>query len=144
MLVLSLVLGVWSVLVFAGGGFILDQSLDMAGSAMDTADFDEAARGFLIMAMRKPLWEEAWIATLGAYAAIGLSRKKRHAWSLGVFWGGMLLANAASQGSYEVLVLGWDSVCLQTYLFLALGAIAVTSLWVARKGFLPNQPRRPE
>jgi hypothetical protein len=142
MLVLSLLLTVWTLLVFSGGGAILDQSLRMAGSAMATGDFDEAGLGFLIMAMRKPLWEEIWIGVLGIYCAVGLKQKKQHAWTLGIFWGIMLIANAAIQGGYEVLLLKWPSACLQTYLFLLLGTIAVVSLSFTRRGFLPYQPRR--
>jgi hypothetical protein len=138
-LVLSLVLALWTVLVFAGGGFILDQSLQMAGSAMGRGDFDEAGLGFLTMAMRKPLWEEMWIGILGVYCAFGLKKKKKHTWTLGVFWGIMLMTNAAIQGGYEVLVLKWPSACLQTYLFLLLGAIAVVSLLFTRRGFFPYQ-----
>lgn len=142
MLVLSLLFTVWTVLVFSGGSAILDQSLQMAGSAMGTGDFDEAALGFLTMAMRKPLWEEIWIGVLGIYCAVGLRQKRRHTWTLGIFWGIMLITDAAIQGGYEVLILKWPSACLQTYLFLLLGTIAVVSLSIARRGFFPYQPRR--
>ena len=64
MLVLSLLFLAWTSLVFAGGSAILEQSLKLAGSPMVTGDFDEAALGFLTMAMRKPLWEEIWIGVL--------------------------------------------------------------------------------
>lgn len=142
MLVLSLLFTVWTVLVFSGGSAILDQSLQMAGSAMGTGDFDEAGLGFLTMAMRKPLWEEIWIGILGIYCAVGLRQKKPHAWTMGIFWGIMLITNAAIQGGYEIIILRWRSACLQTYLFLLLGTVALVSLSFTRRGFFPYQPRR--
>jgi hypothetical protein len=142
MLVLSLLFLAWTSLVFAGGSAILELSLGLAGSSMVAADMDHAALGFLTMAMRKPLWEEAWIGILGIYCALGLRRKDRHAWVLGLFWGIMLVTNAAIQGGYEVVVLKWSGPCLQTYLFLVLGTIAVSGLLASRKGYFQAQPRR--
>ena len=94
------------------------------------------------MAMLKPLWEELWIGILGVYCALALRRKERHAWTLSLFWGIMLLTNAAIQGGYEVILLNWSNACLQTYLFLLLGAIAVASLLFTRKAYIRNQMRR--
>ena len=136
MLILSILLLAWTALVFAGGRVILEQSLALAGSATRTADMDEAAIGFLTMAVRKPLWEEVWIGILGLYCALGLKRKKGSAWTLSLWWGIMLVTNAAIQGGYEFIVLGWSRVCLQTALFLVLGAAAMASLLVVRKQYV--------
>jgi hypothetical protein len=94
------------------------------------------------MAMLKPLWEEIWIGVLGIYCALGLRKKKKYAWILGLFWGIMLITNAVIQGVYEVAILNWSNACLQTYLFLLLGVIAVVSLLVTRREFFPDQSRR--
>jgi hypothetical protein len=142
MMVLSLLLMIWTVLVIASGPAILEHWFQLAGSPMEAGDIDKAALGFLTMAMRKPLWEEIWIGILGIYCAIGLWRRERHAWTLSLIWGIMLITNAAIQGGYEIIVLDWSNACLQTYLFLLLGTIAVASLLLARSGYFPVQNRR--
>ena len=144
MMVLSILLLLWTVplLLLSGGTAILEQGLELAGSPLAVSELDEAAQGYLNMAMLKPLWEEIWIGILGIYYALGLRQKKKHAWILGLFWGIMLITNAAIQGAYELIILNWSNACLQTYLFLLLGVIAVPSLLVTRRGFFPNQPGR--
>ena len=52
------------------------------------------------------------------------------------FWGIMMITNAAIQGGYEILILRWPKVCLQTYIFLILGVIVLVSLIISRKEFL--------
>jgi hypothetical protein len=59
----------------------------------------------------------------------------KYAWTLGIFWGIMMITNTAIQGGYEIFILGWSKVCLQTYTFLLLGMIALVSLLIARKEF---------
>ena len=46
-----------------------------------------------------------------------------------------MITNAAIQGGYEIFVLGWSKVCLQTYIFLLLGVIALVSLLMTKKEF---------
>lgn len=144
MLAVSILFLVWTIplLLLSGGQAILEQGLMLAGSPFAVGDLDEAALGFMNMSMLKPLWEEIWIGVLGIYVAIGLRQNKPHAWMLGLMWGIMLVANAAIQGTYEVVMLDWPNACLQTYLFLVIGAIAVGSLLIARKGFFGYQPGR--
>jgi hypothetical protein len=145
-MVLSILLLVWTVplLLLSGGRAILEQGLHLAGSPLAIGDIDEAAQGYLNMAMLKPLWEEIWISVLGIYAALRLRQGQRYAWTLGLFWGIMLIANAVIQGGYELVILNWSNACLQTYLFLLLGTIAVASLLVTRKGFFRHQPGRAQ
>ena len=119
-------------MLLSGGSVILEQGLKLAGSSLAISDIDKAARGYLNMAMLKPLWEEVWIGILGIACAIGIIRRQKHARMLGLLWGGMLITNAVIQGVYEVIILHWSNACLQTYLFLVLGIIAVTSLLITR------------
>ena len=143
MMVLSILLLVWTVplLLLSGGEAILVQGLDLAGSPLAVEELDEAAQGYLNMAMLKPLWEEIWIGVFGIFCALGLKQKKPYAWTLSLFWGIMLITNAVIQGVYEVAILNWSNACLQTYLFLLLGTVAVVSLLVARGGYFPQQAR---
>ena len=144
MLAISILFLVWTIplLLLSGGQAILKQGLKLAGSPFAVGNLDGAALGYMNMSMLKPLWEEVWIGILGIYVAIGLKQNKRHAWALGLMWGIMLITNAAIQGVYEVIMLDWSNACLQTYLFLVIGTIAVGSLLIARKGFFGYQPGR--
>ena len=85
------------------------------------------------MTMLKPLWEEIWIGIFGIFIAFGLKRKEKYAWTLGNFWGIMMITNAAIQGGYELLILGWSKTCLQTDMFLLLGVIALVSLLITKE-----------
>jgi hypothetical protein len=131
-------------LLLSGGEAILVQGLTLAGSPLAVEELDEAAQGYLNMAMLKPLWEEIWIGIFGIFCALGLKQKKPWAWTLSLFWGIMLITNAVIQGVYEVAILNWSNACLQTYLFLLLGVIAVVTLSVTRRGFFPDQSTRQE
>jgi hypothetical protein len=144
MLAVSILFLVWTIplLLLSGGQAILEQGLKLAGSPFAVGDLDEAALGYMNMSMLKPLWEEIWIGVLGIYVAISLKQNKRHAWTLGLMWGIMLITNAAIQGVYEVIMLDWSSACLQTYLFFVIGTTAVGSLLIAGKGFFGYQPER--
>jgi hypothetical protein len=143
LLVLSILFLVWTLLVLIlSRDSVLEESLVLAGSPLVTEELDEATLGFLRMAMLKPLWEEVWIGILGIYCAAGLRQGKRHAWTLGLFWGIMLITNAAIQGGYELLILEWPYPCMQTFMFLLFGTIAVISLLVTRRRFFRSEPRR--
>ena len=140
MLILSCLLLAFTVFAIGAGDSVLENGLkQFAGSSFDLQDLDEAAYGFLTMAMVKPLWEEIWIGILGIFFALGLRRKLKYAWTLGIVWSIMMLANGIIQGGYEMFILNWSSPCTQTYIFLVLGIIALVSLLVARKGFSLNQ-----
>jgi hypothetical protein len=139
MMVLSIIFVVWTLFVISRGTQILPTAFKLAGSSQLTEDIEKKALEFMNMSMLKPLWEEIWIGIFGLYIAVGLRRRKRYAWTLGVFWGIMMIANGAIQGGYELFILGWSKVCLQTYIFLLLGVIAMTSLLIARRGFSSSQ-----
>ena len=135
MMVLSLLFIAWTLFVFSRGDAILPMALKLAGSPLVVESLDEAALGSLNMAMLKPLWEEIWIGVLGVFCALGLKQKRKYAWILGILWSVMLLTNGAIQGGYELFILKWSNACLQTYLFLLFGMIALATLLIARKEF---------
>lgn len=138
MLVLSILFFVWTIplLLLSGGQIIFEDGLKYAGSTFNIGIMDKAALGYVNMSMLKPLWEELWIGILGIYCAFSLKGYKKHAWTLGLFWGVMLITNAAIQGTYEIAILSWPSACLQTYLFLLLGFVAVASQLITRKNYI--------
>jgi len=135
MMALSIIFIIWTLFVISRGDEILPTAFKLAGSSQLTEDLEKSALEFMNMSMLKPLWEEIWIGIFGLFIAFGLKRKKKYAWTLGFFWGIMMITNAAIQGGYEVLILGWSKVCLQTYMFLFPGIIALVSLLIIRKEF---------
>jgi len=137
MMALSVLFLLWTVplLLLSEGSDILEEALTLAGSTFEIGMLDEGALGFLGMSMLKPVWEEVWIGILALYCAIGLRQGKKHAWTLGLFWGVMMITNATIQGGYEVIILNWSNACMQTYLFLFLGIVAVLGMAIARKRF---------
>ena len=135
MLVLSLVFIAVTLFIMSNGNNILPTAFEIAGSEQATEDIEDKALNFINMSMLKPLWEGIWMGIFGLLIAFGLKKKEKYAWTLGMLWGGMMISNAAIQGGYEVLVLGWSNVCPQTFLFLILGLIAIPSLIITRKQF---------
>ncbi len=135
MTVLSIIFLVWTLFVLSRGTDILPTAFKLAGSPQLTGDIDEKALDFINMSMLKPLWEEIWIGIFGLFIAFGLKRKIGFVWTLGLFWGIMMIVNAVIQGGYELFILGWRTVCLQTYVFLLLGVVAVVSVLIAKKEF---------
>lgn len=135
MMVLSIIFVIWSLFLMSQGDNIMPTGFELAGSTQATEDIEKSALDFLNMSMLKPLWEGMWMGIFGLVIALGLKGKNKYAWTLGMLWGIMMIGNAAIQGGYEVLILGWSSVCPQTYAFLLLGIVALTSLSVPRKGF---------
>jgi len=135
MMALSIIFIILILFMVSRGDKILPTAFKLAGSPQLTEDIEKRALDFMNMTMLKPLWEEIWIGIFGLFIAFGLKKKKKYAWTLGLFWGIMMITNAAIQGGYEILVLRWSKVCLQTYMFLALGVIALISLLTTRKGF---------
>jgi hypothetical protein len=140
MMVLSIIFIVWTLFVMTRGSEILPTAFKLAGSPQLTEDIEESALAFMNMTMLKPLWEEIWIGIFGMFIAFGLKKGKRYAWTLGIFWGIMMITNAVIQGGYELLVLGWSKVCLQTYLFLFPGVIMLVSLLVTGKSAKHQYP----
>ena len=135
MMVLSVFFILWTVFMMSRGDEILPTAFKLAGSSQLTKDIEKSALEFMNMTMLKPLWEGIWVGIFGLAFAFGLKQRKRYAWTLGILWGLMLITNAVIQGGYELLVLRWSKVCLQTIMFLVPGIIALASLLIARKEF---------
>lgn len=134
-MVLSIICILWTLFMMSRGDEILPTAFELAGSSQLTEDIEKSALEFMNMTMLKPLWEELWIGVFGLLFAAGLKKRTRYAWTLGVVWAVMLISNALVQGGYELIVLGWPKVCLQTYMFLFPGLIALATLVAARRGF---------
>ena len=133
MLVISILFIVWVLFMMSSGDGILPKAFELAGSSQLTSDIEGKALAFMNMTMLKPLWEEIWIGIFGLFIALRLKKNHKYAWTLGIFWGMMMIYNALIQGGYELFILGWSTVCLQTYSFLLLGLVALVSLSLAKK-----------
>lgn len=136
MLVISILFIIWVLFMMSGGDGILPKAFELAGSPQLTSDLEEKALAFMNMTMLKPLWEEIWIGIFGIFIAFGLKKKQKYAWTLGIFWGIMMIFNGLIQGGYELFILNWSKVCMQTYAFLLLGVIAIGSLYFKKTEFL--------
>jgi hypothetical protein len=143
MLAVSIIFLIWTIFVITRGSEIFPTALDLAGSSQSTADIETKALKFIDMSMLKPLWEEIWIGIFGIFIAVGLKKKMKYAWTLGIFWGIMMIVNAVIQGGYELIILDWSNVCAQTYIFLVLGIIALVTLIVSRKAFTLTEQQQP-
>jgi len=140
MLILACIFLSWTIFTISNGDTILENGIKMwAGSSFDLGTVEEKALGFMNLSMIKPLWEELWIGIFGIFFALGLKKKMKYAWTLGIIWSAMMLANGLIQGGYEMFILNWSMPCPQTYIFLVFGIIALVSLLVARKGFSLNE-----
>jgi hypothetical protein len=136
LMILSCLFLVWTIFTISNGNTILENGLKMwADSSFDLGNVEEKALGFMNMAMIKPLWEELWIGIFGIFFALKLKQSKKYAWTLGVVWSAMMLSNGIIQGGYEMFILKWSKPCVQTYIFLGIGIIALLSLLVVKKGF---------
>jgi hypothetical protein len=135
MMGLSIIYIIWTLFILSQGAEILPTAFKLAGSPQLTKDIEKSALDFMNMSMLKPLWEGLWAGFFGLFIAFKLKAKKKYAWLLGVFWGMMMITNAVIQGGYEILILGWSKVCLQTYMFLFLGTVALGSLLITKKDF---------
>jgi hypothetical protein len=139
-LILSILFIGWTAFTISNGNTILGNGVKMwAGSSFEVKTIEERALGFMNMAMVKPLWEEIWIGIIGIFCALGLRRKMKYAWILGIIWGAMMIVNGIIQGLYEVVILNWAMACPQTYIFFVFGIVTLVSLLVTTKGFSLNE-----
>lgn len=140
MLVLSMIFIAVTLFIMSNGSNIFPTALEIAGSSQKTEDIEGKALAFINMSMLKPLWEGIWMGVFGIIIALGLKKEvpevQKYAWTLGLVWGIMMISNAVIQGGYEILILGWSMVCVQTFSFLFLGVVALVSLLIARKEFI--------
>lgn len=133
MIITSIISLLWTIFIMTRGSEILPTAFKLAGSSQDVADIEEKALDFMNMTMLKPLWEGLWVGIFGLFIASGLKQRKKYAWKLGLFWGIMMICNATIQGGYEIIILGWSNVCLQTYIFLFLGLLVFSSHLIFKK-----------
>jgi len=136
MLVLSMIFIAVTLFIMSQANNIFPTGLKLAGSSQKTKDIDNDALAFINMSMLKPLWEGIWMGIFGLFFAFGLKKKDIYACRLSIIWGIMMITNGVIQGGYEILILGWSFVCMQTIVFLILGVTALASLLIAKKEFL--------
>ena len=133
--VLSLIIIGFSVLFMSVTELVFQTTLERTGSSMTWESLDEGAATALRFMITKPDRDEVWFGVLGLFCAWGLKRKESFAWKLGVFWGVMLIVSGIILAAYEVFILGWSTVCMQTPEFIIVGAIALGCLLIVRKEF---------
>ena len=84
---------IWTLFTMSNGSSVLENGLkQFACSSFDLGKLDKAGRGFLDIAMIKPLWEELWFVVFGIFFALKLKQMKKYAWKLGIIWSSTMLA----------------------------------------------------
>ena len=135
MMVLSLIIIGFNLLFMSVTELVFETTMERTGSSMTWESLDEettaALRFFITESDRRAIW----FGILGLFCAWGIKRKESFAWKLGAFWGVMLLVNGILLGGYELLILGWSTVCMATYELIIVGVIALGSLLIVKKEF---------
>lgn len=112
-----------------------DISMEYPGSSLRWVDLDENSQTGMRFLILRPFWDEIIFGILGLYCAWGLRKRERYAWNLGMVWGVMVLAAGISLGLSELIIGKWLSVCVVTWLYSVIGAIALGYLLIIRKEF---------
>ena len=112
-----------------------DVTMENSGSSTTLEDLDEGDRGAIHFLVDRPFWDEIWFGILGLFCAWGLRKRVGFAWNLGVFWSVMLMAIGIIIALHEIIVLGWDIVCLLPINLFVVGGIALVCLLAIRKEF---------
>ena len=135
MVILSLIIIGFSVLFMSVTALVFDTTLERTGSSMTWKNLDQDTASALRFIITKPDRDEIWFGVLGLFCAWGIKRKESFAWKLGVFWGLMLIASGIILAAYELFILGWSTVCMQTPVFIIVGVIALGCLFIMKKEF---------
>ena len=133
--ILSLIIIGFSVLFMSVTALVFDTTLERTGSSMTWQSLDEDAASALRFIITKPDRDEIWFGILGLFCAWGIKRKESFAWKLGILWSVMLIVSGIILAVYELFILGWSTVCLQTPEFIIIGGIALACLLIVKKEF---------
>ena len=112
-----------------------DISMEYPGSSLRWVDLDENSQTGIRFLILRPFWDEIIFGNFGLYCAWGLKKRERYAWNLGMVWGVMVLAAGIFLGLSELIIGKWLSVCVVTWLYCVIGAIALGYLLIIRKEF---------
>ena len=134
-MILSLIVIVFSFFFMSMTGLIFDTTMERTGSAITWASLDEDAAAGLRFIITKPDRYEVWFGIIGLLCAWGIKRKESFAWKLGILWSVMLIVSGIILAIYELFILGWSTVCLQTPEFIIIGGIALACLLIVKKEF---------
>ena len=135
LVILSLVIIVFSFFFMSVTGLIFDVTLERTGSYMTWERLDERTAAALRFIITKPDRYDIWFGIIGLFSAWGIKKKESFAWKLGVLWGVMLIVNGIILAVYELVILGWSTVCMQMPVFTTVGVIALGSLLIVKKEF---------
>ena len=133
--ILSLVVIGFSFLFMSVTELVFEATLERTGSSMTWESLDRDTAAALRFIITKPDRDEIWFGILGLFCAWGIKRKESFAWKLGVFWGVMLIVSGIILAGYELFILGWSTVCMQTPVFIIVGVIALACLFIVKKEF---------
>ena len=133
--ILSLIVIGFSFFFMSLTQLIFDTTMGRTGSPMTWASLDKDAAAGLRFIITKPDRYEVWFGIIGLLCAWGIKRKESFAWKLGILWGVMFIVSGIILAVYELFILGWSTVCLQTPEFIIIGGIALGCLFIVKKEF---------
>ena len=133
--IMSIIIILSSVFFMAFPEITFDISMEYPGSSLTWESLDEGSKAGMYFLILRPFWDEILFGIFGLYCAWGLKKRESYAWNLGVFWGVMMLAAGIALGLSELIIGKWLSVCVVTWLYCVIGAIALGYLLIIRKEF---------
>ena len=142
--ILSLLVIGFSILFMSMTELVFDTTMERTGSAMTWESLDEDAAAGLRFIITKPDRYEIWFGIIGLLCAWGIKRKESFAWKLGILWSVMLIVSGIVLAVYELLILGWSTICLQVPEFIIIGGIALACLIIVKGEFPRNASEAKE
>jgi len=138
-----LIIATLSGIIFLNSAFFIafpeitfDISMEYPGSTLTWENLDEGSKAGMNFLIVRPFWDEILFGFLGLFCAWGLKKRESFAWNLGVFWGLMMLAAGIAIGLSELLIGEWPTVCMVTFVYSSIGAIALGCLLIVKKEFI--------
>ena len=133
--VLAIILILFSVFYIAIPDVVFDVTMERTGSSLTWGDLDERSSVGINFLIVRPFWDEILFGLLGLFCAWGIRKRVSFAWKLGVFWSVMMMVSGVIITLNEIVVSGWDMVCLLPIYSFGVGSIALICLLAAKKEF---------
>ena len=135
-----LVFAFMSILIFLSSVFFMafpeitfDISMEYPGSSLTWESLDEGSRVGMHFLIARPFWDEILFGIFGLFCAWGLKKRESYAWTLGVFWGAMMLVAGIALGLSELYIGKWSTVCIVTIVYSLIGVISLSCLFNVKK-----------
>jgi uncharacterized membrane protein HdeD (DUF308 family) len=130
---MSIIIILSSVFFLAFPEITFDISMEYPGSPLTWESLDEGSRVGMYFLIARPFWDEILFGIFGLFCAWGLKERESYAWTLGMFWGAMMLVAGIALGLSELYIGKWPTVCVVTILYCLIGVISISCLFNVKK-----------